>query len=130
MPTNLHIRESQIEDILVMYPEIAARILGENSDIIPIVRQKPLPSGGRLDVVYLAGNRFLLVELKVEAFAPAFLLQILNYQQDLISLQKLNQFPAGTIEAFLLVPAIQEAQRKICRRCGRERPYIFASPSP
>lgn len=79
MPIELHIRESQIEDILVMYPEIAARILGENSDITPAVRQKSLPSGGRLDVVYIAGNRFLLVELKVEAFVSTFLQQVLAY---------------------------------------------------
>lgn len=118
MSTELHIRESQIEDILVMYPEIAARIMGENSDITPVVRQKSLPSGGRLDVVYIAGNRFLLVELKVEAFVSAFLNQILEYQKDLASLQTLNQFPAGVIQPFLLVPAIHDAQRKTCESAG------------
>lgn len=118
MPTELHIRESQIEDILVMYPEIAARILDENSDITPVVRQKSLPSGGRLDVVYIAGNRFLLVELKVEAFAAAFLEQVLEYQRDLIDLQTLNQFPTGVIQPILLVPAIQDAQRDLCEKAG------------
>ncbi len=118
MLIELHIRESQVEDILVMYPEIAAQILGENSDITPIVRQKSLPSGGRLDVVYVAGNRFLLVELKVEAFVPAFLEQILEYQQDLLTLQSRSEFPIGTVRPILLVPTIQDAQRKLCEDVG------------
>ena len=118
MSIELHIRESQIEDILVMYPEIAARTLGENSDITPVVRQKTLPSGGRLDVVYISGNRFLLVELKVEMFVPAFLKQVLEYQKDLLTLQSQGEFPAGVIQPFLLVPAIQDAQRKRCEDAG------------
>jgi hypothetical protein len=118
MAIELHIRESQIEDILVMYPEIAARVLGENSDITPVVRQKSLPSGGRLDIVYIAGNRFLLIELKVEAFVSTFLQQVLEYQQDLSALQSLDQFPAGVIEPFLLVPSIRDAQRKACEDAG------------
>jgi len=118
MTPELHIRESQVEDILVMYPEIAARILGEDSDITPVVRQKSLPSGGRLDVVYIAGNRFLLVELKVEPFVPAFLEQVLEYQQDLLKLQSQEKFPSGIIQPFLVLPAIQDKQRKLCETAG------------
>ena len=118
MSLELHIRESQIEDILVMYPEIAARLLNEDSDITPVVRQKYLPSGGRLDVVYIADNRFLLVELKVETFTATFLAQVLEYQRDLIELQALKQFPAGIIEPILLVPVIQDLQREQCEKAG------------
>jgi hypothetical protein len=118
MTVDLHIRESQIEDILVMYPEIAARILGENPDITPVVRQKSLPSGGRLDIVYIAGNRFLLIELKVEAFIAKFLNQVLEYHGDLAALQNINQFPTGVIEPFLLVPSIRESQRNACEKAG------------
>ncbi len=118
MATELYIRESQIEDILVMYPEIAAQILGEIADITPVARQKKLPSGGRLDVAYVAGNKFLLVELKVEAFKIEFLDQVLEYHGDLQALQTQGKFPNGIIEPILLLPAIQPAQQQACEKVG------------
>ncbi len=114
MSSAVHIRESQIEDILVMYPEIAAHLLHAPADITPIARQKWLPSGGRLDIVYVSGSKFLLVELKVESYKPQFLNQVITYRHDLLALQAAKEFPQGEIEAFLLVPKIDKTYLTSC----------------
>jgi len=114
MTADVSIRESEIEDILVMFPDIAAAVLGLKGNLSVICRQKQLPSGGRLDVAFLAGAEIVLIELKVEPFRSQFISQIVQYQTELASLQSAKEFPEGQIRGFLLTTGCSAGDRTAC----------------
>lgn len=60
----LEIRESQIEDIFATQLDETKRILSIWGDVSLIARQKKLPSGGILDLLFLSLDSLLLVEVK------------------------------------------------------------------
>ncbi len=49
----MEVRESQIEDVLATYPDIAKEVVGIQEDLTMLARQKLLPSGNRLDLFCL-----------------------------------------------------------------------------
>jgi len=109
----IEIRESQVEDILAIYPAIAQRVLSLPTEPSLIARQMSLPSG-RLDLLFLSGSRLLLVELKTEDFSNGFISQINSYRQDLLSLQSSGKLIPAEIKAVLLCPHIPEDGTQLC----------------
>lgn len=74
--------ERAIEDILVQSPHILASILGIDPGVlVPAARQESLPSG-RSDLVFLAGNAVLLIELKVTDATADHVAQLAGYAAD------------------------------------------------
>ena len=114
------IRESQIEDVLATYPDITKEILGISEDLTLLSRQKILPSGNKLDLLFVAGTRLKLLELKVEAFQVKFVEQTVQYKNELLKLQAKNKLVKGAVEAYLLCPLITEKQKEMCRLEGIE----------
>lgn len=100
------VRESQVEDVLATYPDIAKEILGIREELTLLARQKVLPSGQKIDLLFVADSRLKLVELKVEKCVSDFIYQVRDYKRELIELQKDNKLVAGDIDAFLLSPEI------------------------
>lgn len=49
----MKIRESQVEDILTTYQDLLKSILEITEDITLIARQKILPSGNRIDLLFI-----------------------------------------------------------------------------
>ncbi len=74
----MFVRESQIEDVLATYPQITQRVLGIDKELTLLARQKILKSG-RLDLLFTAEDKLLLLELKVEDFRPEFIQQVKRY---------------------------------------------------
>ncbi len=98
------VRESQVEDVLATYPDIAKEILGIKEELTLLTRQKILPSGEKIDLLFVADSRLKLVELKVEKCKPEFIRQVKSYKDELIKLQNENKLVTGDIDAFLLSP--------------------------
>lgn len=114
----LKIRESQIEDVLATYPDITRDILGTKEDLTLLSRQKILPSGNKLDLLFVSGMRLILLELKVEMFQKQFLRQTLEYKKDLMKLQSDQKLVKGEVDAYLLCPLISDLEIKSCQELG------------
>ena len=69
------VRESQIEDVLASFPQIAQSVLELDEPPQLVARQMNIPSG-RLDLLYATGRTLTLVELQVEAAKPEFVAQV------------------------------------------------------
>lgn len=106
------IRESQIEDVLATYPDITKEILGVPEDITLLSRQKILPSGNRIDLLFVAGTRLKLLELKVEVFQNEFVEQTEQYKNELLELQRRDKLVKGSVDVYLLCPSISEKQKE------------------
>jgi len=109
------IRESQIEDVLATYPDIAKEILGISEELTLLSRQKILPSGNKLDMLFVAGTKLKLLELKVEPFQDEFVEQTDRYKNELLELQRENKLVNGPVDAYLLCPLISKKQKEACR---------------
>lgn len=112
------VRESQVEDVLATYTDIAKEILGIKEELTLLARQKILPSGDRIDLLFVADSRMKLVELKVEKCKDEFINQVKNYVDELIKLQNENKLIAGDIDSFLLAPEFSVEQMELCRKSG------------
>ncbi|MEX0799905.1 MAG: hypothetical protein WD379_01665 [Dehalococcoidia bacterium] len=123
MTDELKVRESQIEDVLATYPELTQRIVGSPQELRLIARQMALPSG-RIDLLFSAGARLLLIELKVEPFRKVFLQQITSYAADLAQLQQHGELVQAAIDMLLLCPRFAATEEQLCLGQGvRPVPY-------
>ena len=118
------VRESQIEDVLASYPEVAQRLVGSTHELRLIARQMPLRSG-RLDLLFSAGKELLLLELKAEAFKRNFLSQVKSYSGDLEDLQREGSLIAAPINPMLLCPQFTSSQERLCSSEG-VRPVSYS----
>lgn len=110
----IEIRESQIEDILSTHMDIAKTVLSFDGDLSLVGRQKHLPSGGVLDLLFLGRNRLHLVELKVEQSKQEFCLQLLRYKDDLLTLQDRQEMPKLPINLYLACPKFTKPDINYC----------------
>jgi hypothetical protein len=111
----IEIRESQIEDIFATQLDEVKNILSVQQDISLVGRQKKLPSGGILDLLFLSSNSLLLVELKVVRSEKTFCDKVVEYRKDLLCLQKKKELPNLPIQAYLLCPEFLDDHKKICK---------------
>lgn len=111
------VRESEIEDIFAQYPMLMRGVLELSHDVFLVARQKILPSG-RLDLVYSHSSELILVELKVEPFRESFVRQVLDYKNDLDSLQSDGEFIQGTVNAVLLCSNVTTEQKMLADNDG------------
>lgn len=114
----MNVRESQIEDVLAAYPTICKGILNTVEDLSLVARQKILSSGDRIDLLFLSGNRIILVELKAVAFHRHFLLQALDYVGELKALQQNKRLIDGEITPYLLCTSMSDTGKKQCEAAG------------
>lgn len=112
------VRESQVEDVLATYPDIAKEILGIKEELTLLARQKILPSGDKIDLLFVADSHIKLVELKVEKCKPVFIHQVKSYIDELTKLQDANKFITGDVDAFLVSPEFSTEQEKLCKQFG------------
>jgi len=110
----MEVRESQIEDVLATYPDITKEMMGIHDDLTLLARQKLLPSGNRLDLMFVSGTRLKLLELKVGAFQKQFVDQVIQYKHELEQLQSEDKLVAGHIDAYLLCSDMTEVQKQEC----------------
>ena len=90
----IQIRESQVEDVLASFPNIAQHVLGLDEAPQLIARQMGIASG-RLDLLYATGQRLTVVELKVEDARLEFITQVEHYAADLKELQSQDKLVAA-----------------------------------
>jgi hypothetical protein len=107
------VRESQVEDILATYTDLAQRILGTPEPTRLLARQMDVPSG-RLDLLYVSGQQLLVVELKVEGATPTFVAQAAGYAADLRAMQDEGSLASGPVVAILLCPSFDDETRQMC----------------
>jgi hypothetical protein len=114
------IRESQIEDVLATYPDITKEVLGLSEELTLLSRQKILSTGNKVDLLFVAGTKLKLLELKVEACQDAFIAQIEQYKNEVLELQRKEKLVNGPVDAYLLCPSISEKQKEACKARGIE----------
>ena len=114
----MEVRESQVEDVLATYPDITREIVGIHDDLTLLSRQKLLPSGNRLDLLFVSGTRLKLLELKISAFQKQFMDQVIQYKHELEQLQSEDKLVNGHIDVYLLCSAMTEAQKQECFENG------------
>ena len=114
----MNIRETQVEDILATYPDLLKETLGIEEDLTLIARQKILPSGDKIDLLFITGKKILLVELKVESFKEEYLKQVKDYASELITLQRENRLIDGDIIPYLLCIDFRDTDKILCKREG------------
>lgn len=110
----LEIRESQIEDIFATQLDDVKKLLSIDSSIALINRQKKLPSGGILDLLFLSANNLLLLELKAVRSEIEFCDQIIDYKKEIVSLQSKNEFPNLPVKSFLVCPEFLDSHKNYC----------------
>ena len=110
----LEIRESQIEDIFATQLDDVKKLLSLQGNISLINRQKQLPSGGKLDLLFLSSNDLLLLELKAVRSEIKFCDQVIDYRKEIISLQSKNEFPSLPVKAYLVCPAFLDSHKEYC----------------
>lgn len=112
------ISEKIIEDILTSDKSILSEILSLNfSDLSLIARQKKVASG-KLDMLYLHKDEMLLIELKVVPFYKDVIIQINNYEADLIALQNQNKLIKSKIKKIIVVTGVKGNDYEICMENG------------
>ena len=110
----LEIRESQIEDIFATQLDDVKKLLSIKGNISLINRQKRLPSGGIFDLLFLSSSDLLLIELKAVKSEKKFCDQIVEYRNEIISLQPQNEFPKLPIQSFLVCPEFLNTHKDYC----------------
>jgi len=113
----MEIREAQIEDILISSPALMKETLSLDEEPQLIGRQIIVPSG-RLDMLYAYQKDLFLIELKVSSFQKKFVQQIINYRNDLQLFQKQGKLVQGYIQPFLLLPEINQINKKNAKAEG------------
>jgi hypothetical protein len=79
------------------------------------LQDKKIVSSGKLDMLYLHKDEMLLVELKVVPFYKEVIIQINNYEADLILLQNQNKLINSKIRKIIVVTDARENDYKICK---------------
>lgn len=110
----IQVRESQVEDILGTFTDMTAEVLGIREELTLLNRQKILPSGNRIDLLFVSGTRLKLVELKVEGFKDNFLQQVIGYREELGYLQNQDKLIKSEIDCYLLCTLFRNADRANC----------------
>lgn len=114
----LEIRESQIEDIFATQLDEVRNILSLKGNISLISRQKKLPSGGILDLLFLSSSDLHLLELKAVKSEQIFCEQVIEYRKELVSLQDKKELPALPIRTYLVCPYFLEPHKRFCNDNG------------
>jgi hypothetical protein len=108
------VSEKVIEDILVSDKSILSEILSVNfSDLSLIARQKIIQSG-KLDLLYIHRDEILLIELKAVPFYKEIIIQINNYEKDLLELQNYNKLIKSKIKKIIFATNANENDYKLC----------------
>jgi hypothetical protein len=110
----LEIRESQIEDIFATQLDDVKNLLSLEENISLIGRQKKLPSGGVLDLLFLSSKSLHLIELKVVRSEIRFCEQVAEYRDEILSLQNKNEFPNLPLKSYLICPDFLENHLSLC----------------
>jgi DNA-binding transcriptional ArsR family regulator len=110
----LEIRESQIEDIFATQLDETKKILNIENEISLISRQKILPSGNKIDLLFLSSTDLLLLELKAVRSELKFCEQVIKYREELIELQRHKEIPNLPIKAYLACPDFLDSHKKFC----------------
>ncbi len=112
----LEIRESQIEDIFATQLDEVRHALSIRDDISLVSRQKILPSGNKIDLLFLSSTNLLLLELKAVKSEIKFCKQVAGYREELIDLQKKKTVPNLPIKTFLVCPDFQKDHKVLCHK--------------
>lgn len=110
------IRESEVEDALVANLSYLQELLALDSEPRLLARQLRMRSGEqRLDLLLLHRKDLVLVELKVTAFSPDHLEQVVGYVRDIEELQRSGNLIAGSTRPYLLVTGAKESDFGLCK---------------
>jgi len=110
----LEIRESQIEDIFATQLDEVKGLLSLTDNVSLIERQKILPSGNRLDLLFLSASNLILIELKAVKSKIKFCEQIIGYREELIELQEKGEIPGLPLKSYLVCPVFLDTHRDVC----------------
>lgn len=112
-----NISENQVEDALVANLQFLKILLGVENELKLIARQLRLKNGEqRIDLLVSSGKDLCLVELKVVKYTDVFLLQTVEYKQELVKLQKNEKLITGNINSYLLVTEATQKQIEFSRQ--------------
>jgi hypothetical protein len=111
----LEIRESQIEDIFATQLDDVREMLSIKSGISLINRQKRLPSGGILDLLFISSTNIHLLELKAIRSEKKDCDQVLGYKEEVEFLQGKREMPNLPVIPYLVCPDFLSPHIDYCR---------------
>lgn len=110
-----NISESQVEEALVLNLAYLQELLELERELRVVARQMWLRDGERrIDLLIASGHELHLVELKITPFLSENLEQILDYKDELTTLQAGGLLVPGKINAHLLVTKSNHYQIDSC----------------
>ncbi|MDY0082106.1 MAG: hypothetical protein RBR74_02875 [Ignavibacteriaceae bacterium] len=110
----LEIRESQIEDIFATQLDDVKKLLSLKENLSLINRQKRLPSGGILDLLFISNKNLHLLELKAVRSEIKFCDQIIDYRNEIKYLQSKGEFPKLPVKSYLVSPFFDRLNKDYC----------------
>lgn len=116
MPKSATASEQAIEDILAQSPEILAPLLNADQEaLVQVARQQSIPAG-RTDLVYLAGDEVVLIELKAVKATSDHVEQLASYVPFYRDKSTQPAFAKDRpLRAILLAPSITPRIRDQCQ---------------
>lgn len=108
--------EKAIEDVLAKFPDIAESTLDYSTGSLTLLARQQSVEVGRTDLIYLAGDELVLVELKAEAATQAHVEQLDNYRDYYQNSILGNKYPAvSNLTPVLLAPSISKPISEACK---------------
>jgi hypothetical protein len=110
----LEIRESQIEDIFATQLDEVKNMLALKENLSLISRQKILPSGNIIDLLFMSAGYLHLLELKAVQSSVIYCEQVSCYRKEIQYLQNNHELPNLPLKTYLVCPDILESHKKLC----------------
>lgn len=112
-------REKAIEDVLATHPDVTEVVLDYDSGSLTLLNQQHSTEVGITDLLFLAGNELVLIELKTESATEEHVDQLQRYRDHYETELLGDEFPtASALSPILLAPEIPKTIRNDCQNRG------------
>jgi len=107
--------EKALEDIFARYPDITESILGYNSGSLTLLDRQQSVAVGRTDLIFLAGDELILIELKAKRATRDNVQQLERYRDHYEQYVLGDRYPATVdLVPILLAPEIPTDIQTLC----------------
>lgn len=106
--------EKVIEDILSFDKSILAELLSISPVNLNLIARQKILTSGKLDLLCLAEDELILIELKTVSFTNDIVGQIGGYHEDLVELQRQHRLIDAPIRQIILVTDFRPKDVELC----------------
>ncbi|MDT3434665.1 hypothetical protein [Haloarcula sp. 1CSR25-25] len=119
MPDSRSASEKAIEDVFAKHPDITEETLNYPDNSLTLLARQQTVDIGRTDLLFLAGEELLLIELKAERATEDNVVQLEEYRDYYQHSVLGDRYPSAThLKPILLAPEIPPPIKQQCRQTG------------